>query len=277
MPNDNDRIGTFLRETCVGDESAIEVLEAFGKEGVKKIVFTRERPTLPTLERSKARMHVLHTPEDVVTYVQSYGTARTVIMLNGLLRCGNVVLDEDAGGGREILSFRPVFHPLFVAWRAVLETSPHPISAFAITILKLRSSIAEPSNETLADVFGQITVSKETTVWSGVGKRSVNGVQVMIDIKGGKNQPSDVEIPDQIAVDCPLFIGRPSTTLRLDLTLDASGAGPPVMHVTAPTLEADIHDEFEEMGAEIGQAFAKSDGVVVVRGSAAYAEWPTVG
>lgn len=271
-------IRNFIRRVASGEENAIEVTEQLTDDGAKHVVLAlqnrkinAEAPAAPIRLESPRRCHVFYEAGSLAVYLDKYKTDNTVVMADPQERTIYATLDEKAVDGFEVLVLRPQVHPLFAPWQAVIGKTVR-MTDFAEFIMRNRRSIANPNGKALALTFSQITAAISVTVHRGRGTKVLNGVLVKTEIQG-QETTDPVELPDELTLEVPLYVGTKAMPLTCDLLLstatDDDGEHEVVVNVTSSELEEARVKSFEEMM----QALSKVQGIILGWGSPQTAAW----
>lgn len=219
--------------------------ETPGKRAVKlSVAHKAEPPVAPVRAESPPRAHTFHEVEGFATYLERFAGAQPVVYADVPHNCISAVLNETEAKGLECVEFRPQVHPRWAPWEAALGRSM-PIAEFVDLVRNNRRTIHEPEGRELALALSQVKASREITMHQGSGKQSLNGLLVKLNIQG--NEKSEhVELPDEIVVHAPIFVGVSPASHALDLILDADEDG-----VTARLAAGDLQEAkiqaFEEI------------------------------
>jgi len=256
-------VADLLRRVTEGQETVFDI--EVDEHGSRKVSFGQrelqpELPT-PTRQESPPRAHVFHTADTLIDYVEKYGDANTVILLDVPAMNGCVVLDDKAEEQFELLPFQPMQHPLFVEWYKMLGTRIDVLT-FAEFVMGHRRQIVAPDGREAAMIFSQLQASTKMTVARGQGKAAINGVMVETKIQG-KPGEAFVELPESLTVRLPLFVGEPEVEIEIDLLVgstdtsiwvSASAAGVLDAQLRAFTAMVDkIRDGLPEMTVGLGR------------------------
>lgn len=264
-------LDTLLRRVVDGQETVFDV--ATEADGTRKVIVGQRKlqPEIlpPQRAESPARAHVLHTAAAVCDYVNEYGSDKTVILLDSTTLDGRIVLYEDADEGFEVLTFKPVVHPLFAEWEPML-THRVEVAIFAEFILGHRRQVIEPDGKTLAGIFSQVRADKTTEIHRGTGKNAINGVTVSVKISG-KVQELPVELPDTIQILVPLFVGMDPSVIEVDLLVQEFDNKVYVSASAAGVLEAK-HAAFAAMVEEIREGIEYEKATVGL-GKIGHSQW----
>jgi len=229
---------------------AREVLE--GKDHLT--VTFKQEPIVPVRMESPARAHRFWSVEGFTQYLQKYATADLVVLGDVDRALIAAVLNEQAEGGFEVVTFSPLMHPFWKPWAVLLDKLvPLPIRDFAKFVVAQRHVIAEPDPETLALTLAQVRVSKKVEMQTGFGVQSINGIMVETSIQGQKAQMEPVALPTRITLDCPMFIQRPNVRIEIDLIVDLEG-DKVVVDLVSGDAEAKAIAAFTEMIDEMRAA-----------------------
>jgi hypothetical protein len=229
-PGKAETLADLLRIPVEGQETAFEVIRQADPEGtaLKTTLAIQRRqlspevpppPVAPPKAESPARAHEFHDVDGFAAYLAKYRTQDTVILANAQAGLISAVLDEAAPKGRETLTLRPATHPLFLPWEGVLGKKIL-VLAFSRFIMENRGSIARPDGYLLALTFSQLTASTKITMNKGVGRKSINGVMIDVEIQGTTKQEA-VDLPDDLEVEVPLYLGTPALPIQIDLLVFA--------------------------------------------------------
>lgn len=236
----------LLSQVRVGERTTLEVtkeLEDSGSgsgSGSKLIVEQRilqpEEPEQPVMRLSDKRMHVFHEVSGFSRYLRRYGSENTVIFadVEALSMCA-VLNDTNQTGGYERLTFTPQVHPRWQPFAEILDETL-PLDAFVNFIMRNRSGVV--GGREIAMALSQVKASTTVELARGRGKTALNGLMVSVKIQGQVSNEA-VELPDQLTVKLPLFVGTSPREFKLDLTLDASPDG---RNITATVTSAEVAD-----------------------------------
>jgi hypothetical protein len=272
----NENVGTIIREIPPGQETILDLLDE-GGESVRRIEVSHRQlqPEPPVqlaeaaIARAKARNHVFHDIESFTKYLgrEEY-SGESLALADVYSRKIVCVLSEADPEDRETVAFVATDHPLFKPWQGILNKAIDA-TEFAVFCQKYRRTIKRPDGRELALLFSQIRMAKTVTVAQGVGKKSLNGVMIEVDI-GGNKQGHVVDLPESITVECPLFIGSESLEIDIDLLVDEK-QDRVIVYATAPDIEAKQVEAFESLVQVVSQS-----GVLVGLGVIQHREWETV-
>lgn len=258
----------LLRRIVPGKETVFDVASDLDDDGVgnRLEVGMRDLPPLPiepVIAGAKARDHVFHSLSHFGEYVsrESVGE-RCVVLADVDSRTIRAVLNEDDEWDRESIEFQAKTHPMFAPWEALIGKAI-PVLEFALHVMQHRNAVAEPDGRELALMFSQIKASKSITKHVGVGPKSLNGVVIELQI-GSEKSEVEVDLPESIAIDVPLFVDSDPVLMQLDL-LVTEKREELVVFITAPELESARLKSFESMVAELRQQTGEIVGLGRVR------------
>ena len=249
----------IAREAGVGDEPGKVKVE------LSHLVHT------PVRRESRKRSHALQSAQAVVDYVEKYGGSNTVVFIDASdHRQVTAVLDETAPLGREEVSFSADLHPRLKSWMEVALAPPMKAKAFAAFLARHRGDLLDMDGIGMgvALTFRQIRLAKEVEAQFGTGKTGTNGVMVKHKITGQAGEV--VELPDQISLTVPMFVGGYKRPLKADLLYDGSGDDVQIT-VVLPTLDDDIREAFQAMANLVRDQVA--DETLVIDGSPYTTAW----
>ncbi|QEG40454.1 DUF2303 family protein [Roseimaritima ulvae] len=274
---DDSRVSDLLRQLREGNETVMDVCnftDADGKDAQRMTFGTRKlQPELPTekkVARAQARSHVFNDLDAFAAYlIREAEQEQSVILADVESRTIGAVLNEADEYDREIVTLQAVEHPLFTPW-ARLFGHAIPVLEFALFVMKYRRAVVEPDGRELAMIFSQVKASKEITIQQGVGKKSINGMMVQLDI-AGERQGMPVELPEVITLRLPLFVGTPNQPIQIDV-LVTDGRDGIVVYLTAADVEQQRIEAFERMVDRLKQ----ETGLLVGMGTIQQRDWELV-
>ncbi len=267
----------LLRRVPEGEETIFDLLDE-GGDKVKTIEIKRRKlqPELPQqlpepdIARASARHHVFNDIEAFADYVVRCGNSETsLILADAQLRQIVAVLDESNEFDRELVSLNAIQHPLFSPWQRLLSGAV-PVVDFALFVMQNRRAVIDPNGRELAMLFSQVKMSKAVSIFSGVGKKTLNGVMVDVEI-AGERKGMAVDLPETIAIEVPLFVGTSAQRIEIDLLVTNKGENV-VVYATAADVEHQKIIAFEEMVKRLKE----STGHLVGLGTIAHRDWRTV-
>lgn len=270
-------IDHLIRHVPEGQETIFDLLDAGGKS-VKTIEVKRRalqpEPVIPPVEkdiaRARARAHVFNDITTFAGYLKREASAvGAVILANVDERVITAVLDENDETDNESVNFSAIEHPLFVPWGRLLN-QPISVLEFALFCMQHRRAIIEPDGRELAMTFSQVKMSKAVTVQTGMGKKSLNGVMVDVEI-AGERKGMVVDLPETITINVPLFVGTTPQRIEIDLLVTNRGDNV-VVYATAASVEEQRIYAFEEMVGTLADA----TGMLVGLGAVKTRDWALV-
>lgn len=270
-----DELDVLLRTAPDGMETAFDLAEL--ADGTKRVEITRRKALaeirkedLP-IARDPARAYVFHTLESFAAFCnRECACDDSVILADVDKQTITAVIDDSLDAGREYATFEAKIHPLFAPWLKLLNKAT-PVLEFALFCQQYRRAIAKPDGRELAMMFSQIRMSKNVEINKGIGTKAINGVMVSVEISGAKKDTA-VELPEDITIHCPLFVGSDPQSIELDL-LVTEGRDGVVVFLTSPVLEERRIQAFEAMAARLVEL---SPSLLIGLGRAETKPWVTV-
>ena len=242
----------LIRKAIEGNETVFDVASELSEEGEQSTTLRvgyRQLPPLPipvNKAPAKARSHTFHSLSEFGEYLKREADKEKCVVLADVEpREIKAVLNESDECDREVIAFEAKTHPLFAVWEALIGKAI-PVLEFALHVMQHRNAVIEPDGRELALTFSQIKASKNITKHVGIGPKSLNGVVVEMQI-GSEKHETDVDLPESITIDVPLFLDTDPMTVQLDLLVTESGDGRLVVFVTAPQLDEARIRAFEGM------------------------------
>jgi len=282
MSEGHNVIKDFVREVKLGTENLLSVAKEVNDDGEKLTTIAMqnrqlqpEPPREAALARSPKRAHTFHEAAGLGEYLGKYGGNNTVVLADVRARKMEVVLDESAIDGFEVLDLIPRIHPLFLAWYGLKEHQVE-IKVLAQFLLEHRREITDPDPMTLLADFSQLRGTSKITTESGTvtakNHHCLNGVMVETTIKGVNNKEL-VELPNSITVKAPLYLGTEPQDFTFDLTLRVDPNNNEIVaKLTSADLEEAEVNAFEEMMQTIREQIAG----IAIFGSVEHSEWRTL-
>lgn len=259
-------IARLLRNVVTGEETIFDVGE--GKLAVSIQRKQAEAPRPPVRVESKAREHRFHSAESLRDYLAKFGTTDTVVFADVANETIHATLSEGASAGREIVSMRPVIHPLWQPWQNIIGT-PMTIETFAQFIAERRRSVLKPNGKELALMLSQIRATVSIEIQKGRGRKAINGLVVTSEIQGTQTK-ENVDLPDEIIVRAPLFVQTEPLDVELDLCIEAKGEDVTVLVSEGTVAEARV-TAFERMFAAIREGLPQ--GAICTFGAPSQRDW----
>lgn len=275
--DENNDVANFLRGVSEGQESIIDVINEVDEEGkaIKRIAFgcrklQPEPPVEAAVATAKARSHEFNDLSAFAEYLKREANGDGCVVLADVSRRQFLaVLDEHEPTDRETISMAAVEHPLFTPWGQMLDRAV-PVLEFALFAMKNRRAVIEPEGRELALTFSQVKASKSITTQVGVGKKSINGMMVELEIAGEK-KGVPVELPEVIKVELPLFVDTQPQVIEIDLLVTEGREGI-VVFATAADVEEQRILAFEQMVNRLRD----ETGMLVGLGRVQHRNWETV-
>lgn len=270
--NEKNVLKDFLSNIEELHVNALSVAKELTADGTPKITVNLEKKrAMPERMESPPRSHQFYDVPSFVAFVRANKTPGTLVMANIKATKIEAVLDDRAEKGFEVVTLRPALHPSFEMLEAILNEKM-PAMDFAEAMMRNREILGETlvEGKQLALLWQQLTVSSKIEAAVGCAKTSVNGVMCTTTVKGGVGQ-NVVELPDDIAVNVPLFINRPVRSFSLIITVLAGQHGNVLISADAPEIEVLKYQEIQAMAEEVKKALAGE--VQVAVGTLATGSW----
>ena len=147
------------------------------------------------------------------------------------------------------VTMKPQVHPLWKPWADIAGTTV-ALEKFAQFVAQNRRAIVKPDGKEIALTLSQVRAVVNVTVERGRGKDAVNGLMVTTKIQGIEKKEA-VELPDEITLAVPLYVGTAKKEIELDLCIEADREGHVGVIVTAGTVAEAKVAAFEEMIAVV--------------------------
>lgn len=211
-------LANLIRSAIPGRETVFQMVDSIdGEEGRRLVIEHRELPEALPLQdqvaRPLARSHVFHSIETFISYLGDHSLALADVDSQSI----GAVLDETKDTDHELIAFVAKIHPKFAPWHALLNKAT-PVMAFAVHCMTHRRTVSSPDGLELAQTMSQIKASKAITHYTGVGKKSLNGVMVDLEIAGEKRGQL-VELPEVITLTTPIYIDTAPVEVQIDLLI----------------------------------------------------------
>lgn len=250
------------------------ILELAGDATNRKVTFELQRtlppePRAPLRAESPRRRHEFLSAASLGDYLAKYGGSDTVVYADPVNEVVSAVLDERAGKGFEVLTMKPAPHPLWKPWAGLVGRAL-PVLEFAAFVMEHRRAIVKPDGRGVALDFSQVRAAVKTEIHDGRGPNALNGVLVTTEIKGNRTDKL-VQLPDEITIRAPLYVGTEPQEFDLDLCLNATPQGVTVLASAGAVAEARVA-AFEEMVRTIRDRLADK-GATLTLGRPAHAPW----
>jgi hypothetical protein len=89
-----------------------------------------------------------------------------------------------------------------------------------------------PDGKALLLLLAQIRGAVEVTVYDGKGKNALNGITVKSTVQGTDTREY-VELPEELVLEVPLYVGGEVQRVELDLVVDADTRGGVTVQIAA--------------------------------------------
>jgi hypothetical protein len=227
-----------------------EVLED-GKE--KVTVDLRRSKVMPERMESPARAHVFYDVGGFTNYVKENVEGSPLVLADVKAGCITAVLDDEAKKGFETITLHPAKFPAFEMLEEMLGAQL-PARRFAELLMRNRAILGadEAEGRQLALMMQQLTVASKITACTGTGRKAVNGVMCVTEVKSGAGEDL-IELPDSIVARVPLYVNRPEVTFGIDLTVVATRHGEVEIAADAPEVEILKYQELQKMVEEVAE------------------------
>lgn len=275
MKNGTETVNNFLDRLEEGNEHLVEVAREMLDDGKKEnITFALQKRVLqpeplkpPVRAESPRRAHEFHSVASFVGYLAKNKTTNTVVLADVNGSRIEAVLDESVKNGFERISFKPQLHPLFVPWKAGIINKAVPVRDFAKFLQQNKRTVSDPDVSDLTMLFSQIRASQKITMHKGIGKHSINGLTCELNIVG-ESKSQELELPEVIKIDVPIYIDTPNCEIEIDILLGASDTE---VFVSCSSSDLDVKrvGAFESMLVQVREI----EDVVVGFGEIAMANW----
>ena len=267
-----------LADLTDGKETLLEVasrqLEENDAKQITLAIQKRELYPEEPVEKAKAsspkRHHIFHDAEGFAAYLAKYKTDDTVVMVDVAARRAVAVINEKADKGFEHIILSPVIHPKFQPWLNIFGDM-NKIRNFVDFLGENRRTVIEPDGKELALLLSQVKVSTKTTLHRGSGRQSINGIVCEMEICGQK-QSEELQIPETIIIETPIFVSCDPVKLEVDINIDSNGELV-VVTCLCPDLTQAFIDTFDEMLKVVRDI----PEVLVTLGKPDYENWKRVG
>lgn len=265
-----DGINGFLEQVARTHNNTVEVAKRLlGDKEHVEVTFKQE-VVQPIRAESPPRAHVFWSVHGFVEYLQKYATDDLVVLANPMDGTIEAVLNEAALTGFEVVSFEPLYHPLFKPWSDWIGGEPRDIKAFGKFVLGQRHVIMDPDPRMLAMILSQIRVSKKVEAAVGFGAESTNGVMIETKIKG-QVQNTVVDLPETISIECPVFMDCEPARMEVSLVVEDAGG------VLVQLISSDVEREKVMATRRAMDKVSETLAAVVSLGSVEHAQWSYVG
>jgi hypothetical protein len=222
MTQQIDAINGYLEAAGVNAKRSVDVAREVLEGKDHMTVTFRQEIAEPKRSESPKRAHVFYTTDGFCAYLKKFGSANVVILADPASGCARAVLNETSPCGFETVSFEPMIHPMWKPWRDHLAFGDLSVKTFAKFVAGQGHVIRSPDPKQLLMVLSQVRLSKNVTVESGMGARSLNGVMVETSVQG-KSATQMVDLPERIVVHCPMFWDTEPEDIAVDVLVDVNG------------------------------------------------------
>jgi len=270
-----DIVNEFISHVQEGSEHIIDIArETLGEGKGDKLTFAMqkrqlqpEQPKPLVRKESPKRAHKFYSVGSFVDYLLKYKTQNTVVLADVEKNTIAAVLDEKADKGFEVIEFQPQIHPLFAPWQHRIIGKELEIKGFALFLQQNKKTILSPDAKELTMFFSQIRASQKINMHKGIGNGSINGLTCELTIMG-KHENQEVELPETIKLNVPVYIDTPEQEIDVDIILAASNTE---VLVCCSSSGLDVHKvkAFEGMISKVREV----EGLVVGFGSVDTEEW----
>lgn len=273
-------IKNLLNEIAEGKRTTLKLVEALdGMEGKALVVEHREllpeEPRPPERAESPRRNHDLYDARALIDYVTRYGSADTVIYADPVRRLVYAILDEKAPVGFEVLRLIPQVHPRFAPWICQIEKGPVVLDDFVDFLRENRKAIVEAgglNGRALLLALSQVKASTKIELHRGRGAKALNGLTIRVNIQGAEKDDL-VELPEEIVLSSPIFVGQEARRVELDLILEASRDGSSIVaKVSSADLREAVIEAFESLYSDLC-ALREALGCTVLYGKPEHGPW----
>lgn len=229
-----------------------------------------EEPRPPVRSESKPIAHLFYDVSSFIAYLSKYGGSNTVVFANPDNGSMQAVMDEKAKSGFEIITCKPMLHPLWRPWEELVSNDKSVSLDEFVSFLLQHRRVVKNGRE-LALELGQITATTTVELHRGRGKSAVNGLIVKTKIQG-QEATNLVELPDSITLECPIFVNTKVQVITIDLTIDVVESGQRVVvALSSGDLAAAKVSAIESMFAAMTALTEK--GMTVSLGAPVYGQW----
>lgn len=263
-------LNTLLKNIAPGEKTFLDIIK--DADGVTTVAIEArkllpEEPRPPVRAESPARCHEFFTAAALADYLKKYGGVDTVVYADPSTETISAVLDEKATKGFEVVTMKPQIHPLWKPWADLGRKIP--LEHFAAFVAQNRRVIIEPNGKELTLLLSQVRASVDVEIQRGRGKNAVNGVMVKTKIQGQEKNEL-VEIPDEITLEVPLYIGLGGSKIDIDIDLEATTDGEVFVVISSGTVAEARVQAFAGMVEELQTALLPG---TVTLGRPKHAAW----
>lgn len=267
-------IAKLIRKVESGSETVFDIKQEGDVRRVE-IIRRKANPEMRTVEaplaRDPARAYIFHDLNSFSEFCnRECDVHHSVILADVDSQKITAVIEMGLDNGREVVAFEAKIHPLFAPWMALLNKAI-PVLDFALFAQRYRRSIVAPNGRDVAMMFSQIKVSKSIEINKGLGAKALNGIMISTEIAGAKKDVM-VDLPEEIHLHCPIFIGSDPQTIELDLLVTEVNNSV-VVYLTSPILDELRIVAFENMVKVLQESCPD---LLIGMGKAEFRPWVTV-
>lgn len=287
---ETNQIADVLRKVPEGNENSIQVVRELtkGKDDTEAVHTTLslqrrklnpEEPPDPKRRESPPRQYQFTEITGLIDYlIKQEDKTNMVLLADVASRHIDVILDDDAETGREVMTLGAALHPLYQPWYALIHRDKKEdplltLPKFVEFLTAYRRSIVEPAPGPLLACLAQVRCSSEFTLHVGRGKDALNGVTCKTKIEGAPEQDELINIPDVITIEVPLFVNTETKRLEIDVTLTGTTQE---IHVTLTCADM-LVKETEVFGEMLEMVKEKVSDAVVAHGRYQAGNWAYLG
>lgn len=251
-----DILNSFVGKVGEGNKTLLEIVKDELGDNNNITLTVKNQKVLPEAPKAMPKMaspkraHVFHDAKGFGAYITKYKTEDTVVLVNVDQQTAYAVINEKADKGFEIITMKPVMHPLFRPWVEMFNRNNIIIKSFADFLRANRRVITVPVGIELVQMLTQIKVSRKITLHRGTGTHSLNGITCEMDIVGSKPEKKELALPDSMKIKVPMYLSTDPVELEIDLNIDADDNNIYVT-CTCPDVMPRRIDAFDNMLKEI--------------------------
>lgn len=277
QPTTNNRalsVDTLLTRILEGHRTILDVNQM---DGVRQVNFSLQRLPAPDPKHqirleSPARQHFFYEAASFAAYLLRYGTKGDVVAyFDPSIEQAWAIMNERAEGGVETLTFKPQVHPLWAPWAELVRRGRVPLQQFRDFVNMHRRAVHSPPGRALALMLAQIRAAIEVTIHDGRGRNALNGIVVKSNVQGVETKEV-IDIPEEISLEVPLYVGEPAQKVDMDLVLDASPDGSVTVQIAAGGVQEARVFAFDRMMTTVRESLRQIDAVVAY-GSPVHRPW----
>jgi len=237
------------------------------KAGRRDITFSLQRlpdiePEIPPRAETPARAHAFYEAQGFARYLARYGMkGDLVVYADPESEKMWATLAEKAEGGVETVVFAPQLHPLWKPWSELIAAGRMSLERFRDFVNQHRRAVSMPPGRALALMLSQIRAAVEVTVHDGRGKNALNGIVIRTNIQGTEAK-EQIDLPEELMLRVPLYVGGEVQNVELDLVVDADAQGHVTVLVAAGGVEEARVFAFDSMLASIREILKDSNATI---------------